>query len=122
MRRGIGLRAYSQRDPLNEFKIEAYRMFDELKATIRHDVTHTIFRVTVQTQPQQPRPVARNVVEGRASIGDAGSAGGAATATVVAGNGNGAPVARSGPEGRPQRSLLVRLGQEVQEVPRGLVG
>ena len=47
MRRGIGLRAYSQRDPLNEFKIEAYRMFDELKTTIRHDVTHTIFRVSV---------------------------------------------------------------------------
>ena len=52
MRRGIGLRAYSQRDPLNEFKIEAYRMFDELKSTIRHDVTHTIFRVTVQPQPR----------------------------------------------------------------------
>ena len=51
MRRGIGLRAYPQRDPLNEFKIEAYRMFDELKSTIRHDVTHTIFRVTVQAQP-----------------------------------------------------------------------
>ena len=33
-----------QRDPLNEFKVEAYRMFDELKATIRHDVTHTVFR------------------------------------------------------------------------------
>ena len=46
----------------------------------------------------QQRPVARNVVEGRASIGDSGSAGGAATATVVAGNGNGAPVARSGPK------------------------
>ena len=53
MRRGIGLRAYSQRDPLNEFKIEAYRMFDELKSTIRHDVTHTIFRVSVQQQPHQ---------------------------------------------------------------------
>src|SRR5207253_5392050 len=39
MRRGIGLRAYSQREPLNEFKIEAYRMFDELKSTIRHDMT-----------------------------------------------------------------------------------
>src|SRR4029079_3135441 len=37
MRRGIGLRAYSQRDPLNEFKVEAYRMFDELQSTIRHD-------------------------------------------------------------------------------------
>src|SRR5574338_346578 len=56
MRRGIGLRAYSQREPLNEFKIEAYQMFDELKATIRHDVTHTIFRVTVTAQPNRPAP------------------------------------------------------------------
>ncbi len=68
MRRGIGLRAYSQRDPLNEFKIEAYRMFDELKSTIRHDVTHTIFRVSVQQQPHQ-HAVARNVTEGRAPVG-----------------------------------------------------
>ena len=57
MRRGIGLRAYSQRDPLNEFKVEAYRMFDELKDTIRHDVTHTIFRVSVAREPAaQPTP------------------------------------------------------------------
>jgi len=69
MRRGIGLRAYSQRDPLNEFKIEAYRMFDELKTTIRHDVTHTIFRVSVQAQPAHRHPTARNVVEGRAPVG-----------------------------------------------------
>jgi preprotein translocase subunit SecA len=99
MRRGIGLRAYSQRDPLNEFKIEAYRMFDELKATIRHDVTHTIFRVSVERTPQQPRPVARNVVEGRAPVAGTTSAAGAATATAVAsGGGNGAPSARSGPK------------------------
>src|SRR5574338_516119 len=56
MRRGIGLRAYSQREPLNEFKIEAYKMFDELKSIIRHDVTHTIFRVTVTAQPNRPAP------------------------------------------------------------------
>jgi preprotein translocase subunit SecA len=101
MRRGIGLRAYSQRDPLNEFKIEAYRMFDELKSTIRHDVTHTVFRVTVQRHEHtQPRPVARNVIEGRAQVAGTASAAGAATATAVAGNGNGAaqPAARSGPK------------------------
>ena len=101
MRRGIGLRAYSQRDPLNEFKIEAYRMFDELKATIRHDVTHTIFRVTVQQTPPAPRPVARTMTEGRAAVGLGASAAGAATATAVAGdgNGNGTPAqARSGPK------------------------
>jgi preprotein translocase subunit SecA len=71
MRRGIGLRAYSQREPLNEFKIEAYKMFDELKSTIRHDVTHTVFRVTLQQQARQPRPVARNVTEGRAAVAGA---------------------------------------------------
>jgi preprotein translocase subunit SecA len=101
MRRGIGLRAYSQRDPLNEFKIEAYRMFDELKSTIRHDVTHTVFRVTVQRHEHaQPRPVARNVTEGRAQLAGTASAAGATTATAVAGNGNGAgqPAARSGPK------------------------
>jgi preprotein translocase subunit SecA len=98
MRRGIGLRAYSQRDPLNEFKIEAYRMFDELKSTIRHDVTHTIFRVSLQQQPARPRPMARNVVEGRAAVaGATTSAAGAATATAVA-TGNGSPSTRSGPK------------------------
>ncbi len=98
MRRGIGLRAYSQRDPLNEFKIEAYRMFDELKSTIRHDVTHTIFRVTVQQAPPPPRPMARNVVEGRAAVGATSTAAGATTTTAVGGGGNGSAPARSGPK------------------------
>ncbi len=96
MRRGIGLRAYSQRDPLNEFKIEAYRMFEELKTTIRHDVTHTIFRVSVQQQHTHAHPVARNVVEGRAAMGESSlSAAGASTATAVAGA---AAPARTGPK------------------------
>jgi preprotein translocase subunit SecA len=98
MRRGIGLRAYSQRDPLNEFKVEAYRMFDELKATIRRDVTHTIFRVSVTTQPQIPRAMMRNVTEGRPAVGAPGAAAtatataGAATMTASGGNGARQPV------------------------------
>ncbi|HEY7332368.1 MAG TPA: preprotein translocase subunit SecA [Candidatus Limnocylindria bacterium] len=110
MRRGIGLRAYSQRDPLNEFKVEAYRMFDELKSTIRHDVSHTVFRVSVTRdapQPQQPR----RMTEGRLEMGDpaAGAAAGAASAAggpvvaATAGGGNGANAAgrqqvRTGPK------------------------
>jgi preprotein translocase subunit SecA len=88
MRRGIGLRAYSQRDPLNEFKVEAYRMFDELKTTIRHDVTHTVFRVSVSRdqQPQQRQP--RRMMEGRIDLETGALA--AAEATAVAGDGNGA--------------------------------
>jgi preprotein translocase subunit SecA len=87
MRRGIGLRAYSQRDPLNEFKVEAYQMFEELKATIRHDVTHTVFRVTVTREPapvQQPR----QMTESRPEVAP-GAATASATAAASAGNGNG---------------------------------
>jgi preprotein translocase subunit SecA len=99
MRRGIGLRAYSQRDPLNEFKVEAYRMFDELKSTIRHDVTHTIFRVTVQReqQPAASRPLARNVTEGRAAVPGSGDEVPATTATA-SGTGNGSAPAKAGPK------------------------
>jgi preprotein translocase subunit SecA len=98
MRRGIGLRAYSQRDPLNEFKIEAYKMFDELKSTIRHDVTHTIFRVTIQAQPAHRHPLARTVTEGRAAV--AGTESVAASPSGGNGqNGGGArEPARAGPK------------------------
>ena len=60
MRRGIGLRGYAQQDPLNEFRREAFRMYEELRGLIRHGVASTIFRVTVTRQPPPgdgPRPM-----------------------------------------------------------------
>jgi preprotein translocase subunit SecA len=51
MRRGIGLRGYAQQDPLNEFKREAFELYDELRGLIRHGVASSIFRVTVTRQP-----------------------------------------------------------------------
>jgi preprotein translocase subunit SecA len=56
LRHGIGLRAYGQRDPLVEYKVEAARMFDELQRAIQHDVSHTIYHVTVNREPVRPRP------------------------------------------------------------------
>jgi len=57
MRRGIGLRGYSQQDPLNEFKKEAYGLYAELSGFIRHQVASTIFRVQIQQQAQQAQGV-----------------------------------------------------------------
>ncbi len=60
MRRGIGLRGYAQQDPLNEFRREAFRMYEELRGLIRHGVASTIFRVTVTREPPPgdgPRPM-----------------------------------------------------------------
>jgi preprotein translocase subunit SecA len=108
MRRGIGLRAYSQRDPLNEFKVEAYRMFDELKSTIRQDVGHTIFRVTVTREPHQHQQP-RRMTEGRLEMGAAAAAGGAAggvstsaaggpVASATDGGGGNGAARRTGPK------------------------
>jgi preprotein translocase subunit SecA len=52
MRRGIGLRGYAQQDPLNEFRKEAFRLYEELSGFIRHQVAASVFRVQVQQAPQ----------------------------------------------------------------------
>lgn len=54
MRRGIGLRGYAQEDPLNAFRKEAFRLYEELGGFIRHQVASTIFRVTITHQPAPP--------------------------------------------------------------------
>ena len=51
LREGIGLRGYGQRDPLVEYKNEAYSMFERLMATISSDVVHRIYKVQVQLPP-----------------------------------------------------------------------
>jgi preprotein translocase subunit SecA len=56
MRRGIGLRGYSQQDPLNEFKKEAFGLYEELTGFIRHNVANAILRVQVTQQPAPPPP------------------------------------------------------------------
>ena len=52
LREGVGLRAYGQRDPLVEYKFEAYDMFEAMKGAIQDDVVRYIYRVTIVTQPQ----------------------------------------------------------------------
>ncbi|HEX5416324.1 MAG TPA: preprotein translocase subunit SecA, partial [Chloroflexota bacterium] len=54
LRQGIGLRAYGQRDPLAEYKTEAYNMFQGLLAAIRHEVSHAIYHVSLM--PAEPAP------------------------------------------------------------------
>jgi len=60
LREGIGLRGYGQRDPLVEYKNEAFTMFERLIATIDGDIVHRIFKVQVQLTPQQMQGVPRS--------------------------------------------------------------
>ncbi|HVZ58980.1 MAG TPA: preprotein translocase subunit SecA [Patescibacteria group bacterium] len=51
LRQGIGLRGYAQKDPLVEYKNEAYQMFEQLMWNIDDQVVHRIFKVQVQEAP-----------------------------------------------------------------------
>jgi preprotein translocase subunit SecA len=64
-REGIGLRAYGQRDPLVEYKNEAFDMFNELRERIQASIVARIFRVTVQRNAPTPPPppLVRKVLE-----------------------------------------------------------
>src|SRR5438874_5235176 len=64
-REGIGLRAYGQRDPLVEYKNEAFEMFNELRERIQGSIVSGIFRVQVQRNqaPPPPKPVVGQSVE-----------------------------------------------------------
>lgn len=53
LREGIGLRGYGQRDPLVEYKNEAFSMFERLIASIDTNIVNRIYRVQVQMAPNR---------------------------------------------------------------------
>src|ERR1700716_3065347 len=80
LREGIGLRAYGQRDPLIEYKVEAARMFDELQSSVRADVVNAIYHLQLRQQAPPPPPPTEAAFAGRKdpppSAGANGSNGG----------------------------------------------
>ncbi|HWS09241.1 MAG TPA: preprotein translocase subunit SecA [Xanthobacteraceae bacterium] len=60
LRQVIGLRGYGQRDPLNEYKAEAFSLFEAMSQSLREAVTAQLMRVEIQAAPpleQQPAPL-----------------------------------------------------------------
>jgi preprotein translocase subunit SecA len=85
LQEGIHLRAYGQRDPLTEYRREAFAMFEELVRSIRTDFVRYIYRVELVRQEQQQRAPQR-VQENKAEVeSGAGGAGGGAEAPTNTG-------------------------------------
>jgi preprotein translocase subunit SecA len=59
LRQGIGLRAYGQRDPLNEYKSEAFNLFNAMLEDLRERVTSVLMRIEINpaAPPPMPEPV-----------------------------------------------------------------
>ena len=144
LREGIHLRGFAQIEPIIAYKNEAFTLFTDLMNSIWSDFARMVFHVEVEVEVEDPAAIA--VRRRRARQPDAVRLGHATRAAAAArrrgarrGRGGRrrststaygdeepmevAPrveqrVARRGRADRPQRPVLVRLGQEVQEVPR----
>ncbi len=55
LRSVVGFRGYAQRDPLNEYKNEAFQLFEGMLDSLREDVTQTLSRVQPVTEEEQRR-------------------------------------------------------------------
>ena len=55
LKQGMGLRGYGQRDPVVEYRIEGFAMFDEMIASIREDSVHMLLTIEVRQQNQEPK-------------------------------------------------------------------
>jgi len=53
LRQGIGLRAYAQKDPLNEYKKEAFQLFEQLLDHITDRVTSILSHIELQVRPEE---------------------------------------------------------------------
>jgi preprotein translocase subunit SecA len=72
LKQGIGLRAYGQRDPLNEYKREAFALFNALLDDLKERVTMMLAHVVIGTEPQAPPPPPPMVESHPAPAGMAG--------------------------------------------------
>ncbi len=67
LRQGIGLRGYGQKDPLVEYKNEAFSMFENLMNTIDDEIVHRIYKIHIHQEPALESPLNRpGVVENAA--------------------------------------------------------
>ncbi len=68
LRQGIALRAYGQHDPVTEYKIVGYDMFEEMIQSIREDTVKFILHATINRQPQRTQVAAPTVTNAGGDI------------------------------------------------------
>src|SRR3712207_6557032 len=108
LREGIGLRAYSQRDPLVEYQREGFDMFGAMMDGIKEESVAFLFNLEVQVE-EEPSPAGVEVVDGEMVADDEAAAVGAAGA--VDGGRNGAAAPQAAPAATNGAGAPVGLGK-----------
>jgi preprotein translocase subunit SecA len=113
LRYSIGLRGYGQRDPLIEYKAEAYKIFDELMVSVKTEICHNVFRSASSMMAFEN--FLRNVPQQTLHQSTTAFGGGTATAT----SGGGAPgkpsdvVSEAAAAATAEKTKPVRAGPKV---------
>ena len=136
LRQGIGLRAYGQRDPLNEYKSEAFELFETMLDNLRSTVTQVLAHVEMRPdqaqqalEPEAPQNLEESGPSGRRQRPGVSSAfqraaihGGNRPSRFCLSRGFAPLAASQRPgnlgQGTPQCRLPLRQRQEVQALPR----
>ena len=123
LRRSVNLRSYGQKDPLNEYKSEAYKFFQELMSSVRTEICNSVFRSATSAEAfnnmlarmSKVAQVAGPGVDGGQSVGALGAAAAASQRQPAA-----APQASAGsaqsksvelPKVEPIRRELPKIGR-----------
>jgi len=122
LKEGIGLRGYGQKDPLVEFKKEAFTLFEDMMARIDNETVRYLFHIQVQ-QGEPPQQLEQRPEPPRPPRADARNA--MASAAARASSGDGEPqhlpsVAREieRKQARQQRDLQYQTGPAQAEAPK----
>jgi preprotein translocase subunit SecA len=67
LRQYVGLRGYGQRDPLNEYKSEAFELFEALLSRLRFEVVRQLMHLQINVEPPPPLEQQRPPIQMRAS-------------------------------------------------------
>jgi preprotein translocase subunit SecA len=68
LRQGIGLRAYAQKNPKQEYKREAFELFQQLLTTLKQDVTRVLFKVEPMSDEQMQAMEAKRRQDAEAAM------------------------------------------------------
>jgi preprotein translocase subunit SecA len=114
LRRGVGLRTYAQKDPLNEYKAEAFKAFERLMQQLRTDTCSGLFRTA--TSMEALEGLMRRAQGQTKAIGPAEPGAGTTTETSPASVSKPEPFRRLAPKIGRNAVVRIRKGPETQDL------
>jgi preprotein translocase subunit SecA len=117
LREAVYLRHYAQKNPLTEYKVEGFQIFDRMIDDIRQEIASRLHLVRIQVAPadgQARRPLSRSVASAQSashsSMGSFGAAsfGGASSSGTASSGRHGGGASPMGAASRPDGATVVR--------------